>query len=268
MNAYSVKQTNIHAEYVLLMWCDMILEGIQYSTSAPNHSCPARLSWRISSGNLTQKSLLALSPGIHSSMIWLITFNTLSCRHRESDRDRDWINEWINVLNKIKGCQDKMYWMNRGVNKTNYVGDERPQTKRGSFDHDVSNYQTNCLENSEQGTGWKQLNRPMHRMVPLQPSISPQLNPIIPAVQTNCPAQWELIKSLCRWHVQQFEQWAFSLPPSLSRNSTTSLLLAPRSKIKKLNYRLYCSAVLPTPWPVPSAPTSPMLIWPLSCVLH
>lgn len=57
-------------------------------------------------------------------------------------------------------------------------------------------------------------------------------------------------------------------PPSLSRNSTTSLLLAPRSKIKKLNYRLYCSAVLPTPWPVPSAPTSPMLIWPLSCVLH
>lgn len=52
----------------------------EYTTSAPNHSCPAKLSWRISSGNLTQKSLLARSSGIHSSIIWLIMFSTLSCR--------------------------------------------------------------------------------------------------------------------------------------------------------------------------------------------
>ena len=50
-----------------------------YATSAPNHSCPAKLSWRISSGNLTEKSLLARSLGIHSSMIWVIMFKTLSC---------------------------------------------------------------------------------------------------------------------------------------------------------------------------------------------
>lgn len=47
-------------------------------TSAPNQSCPARLSWRISSGNFTQKSRLARSCGMHSSMIWFMMFKTLS----------------------------------------------------------------------------------------------------------------------------------------------------------------------------------------------
>lgn len=48
------------------------------TTSAPNHSWPARLSCRISSGNLTQKSLGARSWGMHTSMIWLMMFKTLS----------------------------------------------------------------------------------------------------------------------------------------------------------------------------------------------
>ena len=39
-------------------------------TSAPNHSCPARLSWRTSSGNFTRKSRLALCSEITSSMIF------------------------------------------------------------------------------------------------------------------------------------------------------------------------------------------------------
>lgn len=47
-------------------------------TSAPNHSCPARFSWRTSSGNLTRKSRLAFWFPMASSMIFCTTPSTLS----------------------------------------------------------------------------------------------------------------------------------------------------------------------------------------------
>lgn len=40
-------------------------------TSAPNHSCPAKFSCITSSGNLTRKSLFALSAGITTSIMRL-----------------------------------------------------------------------------------------------------------------------------------------------------------------------------------------------------